>query len=109
VLAAIAGEKRPVVLVGHSFGGMTISNVAESAPAKIKTLVYVAAYLPANGQSLLALSQTDHESKMGPAFRVSDDKTEARRAVLQRMRRGDPGRRWPPASSASRWLRSQRR
>lgn len=67
----------PVVLVGHSFGGMTISNVAEAEPQKIRTLVYVAAYLPKDGQSLTDLSQSDKYSQMGPSFRISADKTSA--------------------------------
>jgi pimeloyl-ACP methyl ester carboxylesterase len=54
-----------VVLVGHSFAGITISNVSEAAPEKIKTLVYVAAYLPKDGDSLLKLAQTDRDSKLG--------------------------------------------
>jgi pimeloyl-ACP methyl ester carboxylesterase len=70
VLAAMSGETRPVVLVGHSFGGMTISNVAEAAPEKIAALVYVAAYLPKSGDSLQSLSATDKDSKTGPSFRV---------------------------------------
>jgi pimeloyl-ACP methyl ester carboxylesterase len=65
VLAALQGEKSPVVLVGHSFAGITISNVSEAAPEKVKTLVYVAAYLPKDGDSLLKLAQTDRDSKLG--------------------------------------------
>jgi pimeloyl-ACP methyl ester carboxylesterase len=86
VLAVINKQKDPVVLVGHSFGGMTISVVGEAAPGKIKKLVYVAAYLPKNGQSLVMLSQTDADSKMGPAFRISDDK---RTASVDPAARGD--------------------
>ncbi|MFN3592196.1 MAG: alpha/beta fold hydrolase, partial [Thermaurantiacus sp.] len=56
VLAAIAAESRPVILVGHSFGGFSISTVAETAPDKIAALVFVAAYLPRNGQSLQTLA-----------------------------------------------------
>jgi pimeloyl-ACP methyl ester carboxylesterase len=65
VLKAIEGESAPVVLVGHSFGGITISNVAEAVPEKIKALVYLSAYLPQNGQSLMTLAQTDRDSHMG--------------------------------------------
>lgn len=51
VLAAVTGAgESPVVLVGHSFGGMVISAVAEAAPDQIATLVYLAAYLPAVGR-----------------------------------------------------------
>ena len=74
ILEAIAGEKRPVVLVGHSFAGFPISAAAEEAPQKIKTLVYLAAYLPKDGQSLLDLGNSDKDSKVGPALEVQKDK-----------------------------------
>jgi pimeloyl-ACP methyl ester carboxylesterase len=37
-------------------GGMVVSNVAEKNPAKIKKLVYIGAFVPANGQLLMELS-----------------------------------------------------
>jgi pimeloyl-ACP methyl ester carboxylesterase len=74
VADAIAGEPSPVVLVGHSFAGFTISAEAEQEPAKIKTLVYVAAYIPQNGQSLLTLATTDKDSKLGPLLTIARDK-----------------------------------
>jgi pimeloyl-ACP methyl ester carboxylesterase len=57
------GTRNNVVLVGHSFGGIQISNVAEMIPEKIKTLVYVAAYLPVAGDSLQTLSAQDKNNK----------------------------------------------
>lgn len=62
VLKAIEAEKDPVVLVGHSFGGITITNVAEAAPDRIKALVYLSAYLPQNGESLQSLAKQDPAS-----------------------------------------------
>jgi pimeloyl-ACP methyl ester carboxylesterase len=59
------GERSNVILVGHSFGGMVISAVGEAVPEKISKLVYVAAYLPRNGESLFGLSQEDKNSKVG--------------------------------------------
>jgi pimeloyl-ACP methyl ester carboxylesterase len=62
VLRTVNAQTGPVVLVGHSFGGITISNVAEAAPEKIQTLVYLAAYLPTaatTDQSLAKLAETD--------------------------------------------------
>src|SRR5215475_10035805 len=53
ILEAIGNPTQPVVLVGHSFGGITISVAAEAAPEKIRTLVFAAGYLPKDGQSLL--------------------------------------------------------
>jgi len=65
VLPAIGAEALPVVLVGHSFGGITISNVAEAAPHKIRALVYLSACLPKDGESLMTLAQTDRDSYLG--------------------------------------------
>ncbi|HYV43866.1 MAG TPA: alpha/beta fold hydrolase [Myxococcaceae bacterium] len=67
---AVDAEGQPVVLVGHSMAGMVISQYAERAPAKVKLLVYLAAYLPANGQSLQDLAYTDADSHLGPALVV---------------------------------------
>lgn len=63
-----AGEK--VILVGHSMGGMVISQAAENRPAKIKSLVYVAAYVPTSGQDLVTLSQGDTGSQIGANLEV---------------------------------------
>src|SRR5262249_16825374 len=49
----------PVVLVGHSMGGMAVTQGAELAPDKVAKLVYLAAFLPANGQSLFDLAAGD--------------------------------------------------
>ncbi len=43
----------PVVLVGHSYGGAVITNAATSNP-NVKALVYIAAYAPAEGESVAA-------------------------------------------------------
>jgi pimeloyl-ACP methyl ester carboxylesterase len=59
IATATAKEKGPVILVGHSFAGFPISVVAEAEPARIKTLVYLAAYLPQDGQSLLGVATAD--------------------------------------------------
>ncbi len=48
-------ELTDVVLVGHSYGGMVISGVADSIPGRIRELVYVDAFLPQNGESVLTL------------------------------------------------------
>lgn len=44
----------PVVLVGHSYGGAVISEAALSDP-NVKSLVYVDAFVPVEGESLLDL------------------------------------------------------
>lgn len=42
-----------VILVGHSYGGMVITGVSGRIADRIRTLVYLDAFLPADGQSLL--------------------------------------------------------
>jgi pimeloyl-ACP methyl ester carboxylesterase len=49
-LTAMARHGR-VTLVGHSFGGLTITRVAEAVPHLIRRLVYVTAYVPVNQKS----------------------------------------------------------
>jgi pimeloyl-ACP methyl ester carboxylesterase len=73
VVKSIDKERHPVVLVGHSFAGLTISATAEAVPSKIKTLVYLAAYLPKDGQSLLDLGNSDKDSKIGPYLKIEKD------------------------------------
>ena len=50
-------EGPPAVLVGHSMGGMVITQAAARCPDSVEGLVYVAAFLPADGQSLIDLTQ----------------------------------------------------
>src|SRR5579883_3239100 len=71
VVKVIKSQEQPVVLVGHSFGGMVISAVAEAVPERIRKLIYVAAYLPKSGESLQSLAMQDRDSKMGPHFQVN--------------------------------------
>ncbi|MFF4837786.1 alpha/beta fold hydrolase, partial [Streptomyces sp. NPDC001315] len=47
--------KGPKILVGHSYGGNVISQAATNDP-DVKALVYVAAFLPAPGESALELT-----------------------------------------------------
>ncbi len=57
ICAALAEEPEPAVLVGSSMGGVAITQAAARCPEGISLLVYVAAFLPSAGQSLLDLTQ----------------------------------------------------
>jgi pimeloyl-ACP methyl ester carboxylesterase len=59
---ALAG--RPVVLVGHSYGGAVITNAAVGDPA-VKALVYVDAFIPGKGQTVAGLLGTVPGSCIG--------------------------------------------
>lgn len=85
VRKAIEAQAEPVVLVGHSFGGITISAVAERMPQRVKRLVYVAAYLPRSGESLQSLSAEDHDNRFTKEnFAIAPDYSTAQ--VLERDR-----------------------
>ncbi|RMA59939.1 pimeloyl-ACP methyl ester carboxylesterase [Acidovorax sp. 100] len=53
-MRGLGNEK--VVLVGHSLGGATITQVGEIASGKLSKLVYLTAFLPFNGKTLLETS-----------------------------------------------------
>jgi pimeloyl-ACP methyl ester carboxylesterase len=47
-----------LVLVGHSYGGMVVTGVADAVPDKIASLVYLDAFVPENGQALVGIVPT---------------------------------------------------
>jgi pimeloyl-ACP methyl ester carboxylesterase len=48
-----------IILCGHSYGGMVITGVAASLGERIKSLVYLDAFVPEDGQSLFDLVGQD--------------------------------------------------
>jgi pimeloyl-ACP methyl ester carboxylesterase len=44
-----------IILVGHSYGGMVITGVADRVPDRIKRLVYIDAFVPADGDSVSSI------------------------------------------------------
>jgi pimeloyl-ACP methyl ester carboxylesterase len=61
----VNGVSGPVVLAGHSYGGVVISRAAATA-ANVKALVYIAAFQPEAGESVFELSGRFEGSKLGP-------------------------------------------
>jgi pimeloyl-ACP methyl ester carboxylesterase len=58
VLGVFRYEKlKQAVLVGHSYGGMVVTGVADREPGRIATLVYLDAFVPQNGQALVSLTR----------------------------------------------------
>jgi len=66
-ICAIAhAQPEPVILVGHSMGGIAITQAAENCAERIRTLVYVTAFLPRNGESLVTCALQDRDSIVTP-------------------------------------------
>lgn len=69
-----------VILVGHSYGGMVITGVADRAPERLARLVYLDAFVPRDGQTLADLLPADvaawfeqRAQDMGDGWRVPHD------------------------------------
>src|SRR5260370_8857467 len=57
VCEVLAANSEPAVVVGHSMGGIVATQGAARCPERVAALVYVAAFLPKDGQSLLDLTK----------------------------------------------------
>jgi pimeloyl-ACP methyl ester carboxylesterase len=77
-------ELREIVLVGHSYGGMVISGVAERMEQSIASIVMLDAFFPADGQRAIDLLPLP-----------------VREAILKRARDGATATPPPPAATAN--------
>ena len=77
VVDAVNAQNEKVILVGHSLAGAIISQVAEEIPDKIDRLIFVAAILPADGETPLGLMQSDEQGQLLPNTIFSEDQTYA--------------------------------
>src|SRR4051794_13775818 len=66
----------PVLLVAHSYGGAVITNAGNRAD-NVRGLVYVAAFIPDEGETLLNLAKQSTDSKVLPALRPTHYPTNA--------------------------------
>lgn len=73
IAAILDARSEPVILVGHSMGGIVITQTAEYRPEKIKTLAYVTGFLLKNGQTLLDIAQADATAQVLPNLEFSPD------------------------------------
>ena len=54
-------DLRDIVLLGHSYGRMVATGVADRARDRIAQLIYLDAFVPEDGQSLLDLNEPDRQ------------------------------------------------
>ncbi len=53
----LASKSEPAIVAGNSMGGVVATQGAARCPSRVRALVYVTAFLPKDGQSLLDLTQ----------------------------------------------------
>ena len=69
VLGVIEAEElTDIILCGHSYGGMVITCVADRIPERIRSLVYLDAFLPEDGETLVDLIQKVLPPDVSPLF-----------------------------------------
>ncbi|GAB3870322.1 hypothetical protein GCM10029964_004630 [Kibdelosporangium lantanae] len=61
VVAFLAGLE-DVVLVGHSYGGMVITGAADRAPDRVRSLIYLDAFVPQDGDNCWNLTNDDQRA-----------------------------------------------
>jgi pimeloyl-ACP methyl ester carboxylesterase len=61
-----------VILVGHSFGGVVATGVADRARERIARLIYVDAFVPDDGQCLFDLVSSDAQRRLRESCEASD-------------------------------------
>ena len=67
----VAGEANPVILVGHSYGGVVITEAGNDP--KVAGLVYIAAFAPDRGESVASLIKNPAPGAPVPPILASQD------------------------------------
>jgi len=77
VCDVLDSQSEPVILVGHSMGGVVITQAAEYRPEKIKKMVYITAFLLQNGEFLMQYAEPDKDSLVLPNLIMAEDQSYA--------------------------------
>lgn len=72
IAKVIRAENEKVVLVGHSMGGIAISQAAELVPDRIQRLIYLTAFLPRDGESLMTIEERNPKVSVPPALVIEE-------------------------------------
>jgi len=78
-----------IVLVGHSYGGFVISGVAEAFPGRIRSIVFLDAFVPGNDQALIEIVQPAVQEAIRGAQTRGDMTVPVRDAAAFRMNEKD--------------------
>ena len=65
-------DLREVTLVGHSYGGMVATGVADRVPDRIARLIYLDAFVPTHGQALIDLLPSSERQRLLDSVKSGD-------------------------------------
>ncbi len=69
VLGCIEAEElTDIILCGHSYGGMVITCVADRIPERIRSIIYIDAFVPEDGETLVDLIHKTLPADVAPLF-----------------------------------------
>lgn len=80
----VRAQAEPVILVGHSRGGIVISEIAERVPERVKAAVYVAAFMLRDGESLRGFMESRTDVVPNPSLVDLERKVVTVRPELRR-------------------------
>ncbi|MGB7318127.1 MAG: alpha/beta fold hydrolase [Planktotalea sp.] len=72
--AILNAIEAPVHLVGHSMAGFPIAAAAQAQPSKIARLIYLCAYAPISGSSLVDMRKMQARQPLLDAIEMSEDR-----------------------------------
>jgi pimeloyl-ACP methyl ester carboxylesterase len=61
-----------VVLLGHSYGGMVVTGVADLAPDRVAELIYLDAFIPASGKALIDFLGAEERQRLLGSVKAGD-------------------------------------
>ena len=65
-------DLREVVLIGHSYGGMVATGVADPVRDRVARLIYLDAFVPANGQALIDMVPSAKRQRLLDSVKAGD-------------------------------------
>lgn len=71
--AILAAATPDTIILGHSWGGYPISAAAEAAPDAMRGLIYLCAYVPISGLSMVDMRKRAARQPLMPAVRRAPD------------------------------------
>jgi len=87
-----ASDLQDVTLVGHSYAGAVITGIAELRPGRIARLVYLDAFMPDDGESVMDMEPPESREAFGRVVREQGDgwRVVAQEEYLERWGLTDP-------------------